>query len=434
MYVLDAQRRLIYANGALLSWLGCTAESVHGRPCLYHGFDEQLPLGQVPLQGLAPPALASPPTITTGVVFADRLGRPREYRRAVFVPLAAESPGSVWVAVESQACRSEPNHQQGPPDHPERLHIELSRFRLEAFGDFALKRLVGVSPASCRVRRQVELAIAGDSSVVVVGRPGSGREHVARTIHIASHPAKAGPLVPLACGLLDRELLQSTRQSMVRSENRQTGTAIVLLDVDQLAADVQGEILDWIDGDERPGRVLSTARCRLSHLVERHQMLAELAERLATLEICLPALTERREDIPLLAQAAIERLNAQGRKQLSGLHPTALDRLVGYGWQGDIDELMSVVEQAAQASSGPVIGPGDLPSYLELAGRAAQAEAPQPPRTVVLDQYLEDLEKQMIHQILEDCRGNKSQAARRLGISRARLIRRIAQLRLEDVP
>src|SRR5262249_50256423 len=158
-----------------------------------------------------------------------------------------------------------------------------------------------------------------------------------------------GDFTPLSCSLLPADVLQSAIGKTVRpssgSQGGPTGT-VLLSDVDQLPADVQSELVDLLARRALPPRVIATSACPLTDLVGQRQFRADLAAQLSTIEIHLSALAERREDIPLLAQAVLEELNAEGKRQLQGFTPEALDQLATYSWPGNIDELSVMVQEA----------------------------------------------------------------------------------------
>ncbi len=176
-------------------------------------------------------------------------------------------------------------------------------------------------------------------------------------------------------------------------------------------------------------RVISTARERLETLVARGTFPAELAQRLSTLVIDLPPLTERREDIPLLAQSFLEDLNSQGGKQLRGFASDAMDRLALYDWPGQVDELSALVREAFGQAEGFEIKSQDLSKKLQFAAEAARYPRPAP-EIIDLEKFLTQVETKLIQRALQQAKGNKSQAARLLGITRPRLYRRMVQLGL----
>ena len=152
---------------------------------------------------------------------------------------------------------------------------------------------------------------------------------------------------------------------------------------------------------------------------------------LSTIVIELPSLAQRRDDLPLLAQLFLEDVNASGTRQIGGFTPAALDALDAYPWPGNLDELAAVVTEAHQRARGAEIDVGDLPEKLHWAAQAA-AHPRANEETIVLEEYLARVERELIRRALARCRGNKAKAARLLGMTRPRLYRRMVQLGLEE--
>jgi DNA-binding NtrC family response regulator len=174
---------------------------------------------------------------------------------------------------------------------------------------------------------------------------------------------------------------------------------------------------------------MATAARRLSRLVAKKKFRGDLACALSTLVISLPRLARRTEDIPLLAQFFLEEANADGGKQHSGFSSEALDRLAGYDWPGNVEELATVVREAHAKAAGPVVQAADLPAIVHHAA-AAQARTRKAAEPIRLDEFLERIEKELLERALAQARGNKTKAAQLLGIHRARLIRRLVQFGL----
>lgn len=148
---------------------------------------------------------------------------------------------------------------------------------------------------------------------------------------------------------------------------------------------------------------------------------------LSDLVIELPPLADRREDIPLLAQQLLEECNAAGDRQISGFTPQVLDKLGALPWDGNVTELREIVEAAFAATDGPMIDEADLPARVGLIESAALYPPPEE-EAIDLDGFLEEVERELIERAMGRAGGNKSQAARLLGIQRARLLRRLAYL------
>ena len=321
-----------------------------------------------------------------------------------------------------------------PGDLPDarQLHAQLQGLRDRLAQAYDLERLVGTSAAVERVRGQVELAATNAVRVVILGPPGSGRERVARTIH-AKQMAEGWPyLVPLACPLLDAELLESTVEAFMRScaeLSEEQPATFLLLEVDQLPEDAQASLLGFLKIGEIRLNTLATARDSLLDLAQQDRFRAELAQALSTLVISIPPLRERMVDVPLLVQAAIEQRNAQGGRQIAGVTESAMTLLLRYAWPGNVDELFQLIADACDQAGGAFVTDQDLPERIHAALAAAKYP-PRPAEPIQLDHVLADVERELIQRALRVAKGNKAQAARLLGLSRSRLLRRMETLQV----
>jgi len=464
VYVLDDDLRVVFLNEACCRWLGPAADELIGRQCAYHSSPSA-----EPAESLAA-ALCPPPEVlvareVTSFVHIDRPedsppstsgDRPGDSpastvagasrRQVRFVPLgtgpedvigvvALVAPEDALFGPEAEQTSLELGavDQAQDPAEPIQLHAHLQRLRSEAALRYGAARLVGHSPAARRARAQVELAAESRCNVLLVGPPGSGRQHLAAAIHYGNQPEEAGSLVPLACGVLGPELIHSTVTALAGKEAlgpRAARSSLLLGDVDQLAPEDQAQLAAELCGRGFPLRVISTSRQTLEELVRRRQFRDDLAAALSTLVIQLPPLAERREDLPLLAQMFLEELNARTGRQLTGFAPEAMDLLVGYSWPGNLDELAKVVAEAHRRAGGTIVQPDELPERIHLADDAARC-APRRQERIVLDEFLQRVERELIRRALAQAKGNKARAARLLGLTRPRLYRRMTQLGLE---
>jgi DNA-binding NtrC family response regulator len=151
---------------------------------------------------------------------------------------------------------------------------------------------------------------------------------------------------------------------------------------------------------------------------------------LSTLVIELPSLATRLDDLPLVAQAILEETNAAGYRQLAGFAPEALDQLAAYSWPGNIDELAAVIRETHEKARGSEITVHDLPKRIHWAFDAA-AHPPRSEESIVLGDFLDRVERELIARAMRRAKGNKSRAAKLLGLTRPRLYRRLVQLGLE---
>lgn len=434
VYVVSAQRRIVYFNAAAGAWLGPLAGELAGQECQYHSLPNEQ--GRVaPAAALCPPPEAFLGVRAWGIVSPPLGDAAADARQFEFLPLSMgfDEPGAVLAVGSSRRASDDRLASLEPEASAAELHAHLLHWRSTQKEYYASSRLAGNSPAMRRVRAQVALAAAGSANVLVVGPPGSGRQHVARSIHYGRPAAALGPLVPLACSLLGAELLQTTIRALARQKAGASGArggTLLLNDADQMPVEAQAELAGFLRLTELPVRIVATAQQTPAALLEEGKFRRDLVYALGTLVIELPPLAERVEDLPLLAQALLEEVNARGARQLGGFTPEALDHLAAYEWPGQVAELAAVVAEAHARADGPLVALRDLPSRLRLAADAVRY-APRGEPTVALEKFLADIERELIERALARAKGNKTRAARLLGMTRPRLYRRLVQLGFE---
>ena len=442
VYALDETLTIVFLNRAAHDWLA-TGESLLGRRCAYHSSPAVGGLDAVAAGLCPPPRVLSGETVTATVCRTAEDGRPME-RRARFLPIGipGESPLGVLAIVDATdqpPSQVDPDPASGvEAGEPNALHEHIRRFRQEAAARYRADRLIGQGPAMRLARSQVELAAASRCSVLLVGPPGSGRRHLAAAIHYGANPPSSdssamATLTPLDCSLLGADLLEALASAVTREhllDERAAPGTLLLCRVDELSADLQVELAGFVARRGASWRLMATAAEPLTELARRGKFRGDLAAALSTMVIEMPPLVQRRDDLPLLAQLFLEELNAAGQRQLGGFTPAALDLLDGYNWPGNVDELAQTVAEAHQQAAGREIDVADLPEQLRLAGQAA-ARPRRPEETIVLDEYLGRVERELIRRALTRTKGNKARAARLLGTTRPRLYRRMVQLGLE---
>ncbi len=432
LYVIDDRRRLVYCNAACAAWLGVSVEQIVGQRCDYHAGDSGDPLADLAARLCPPPDVYGGQAKSAEVSCRDGEGQ-LSRRHADFFPLPGEEGEVVGILALLRTVHDPDEGERQNEllaDEATRLHQRLQALLGERRTAYRMERLVGESWAIRRVRQQVELAVQTPVHVQICGPAGSGREHLARTIH-GRDPLS--PMLPLVCPLLDAELLQATVVAFLhRSLDTEPAHAatLLLLDADQLNSEAQAEMLAFYRIPTFTLRTIATTRTPLLKLAAEGSFHAELAYRLSTLVIELPPLAARREDIPLLCQQLLEIENARGGKQLSGFAPAVLDRLCALPWRGNIDELAQVVRELWEQSDGPRVTDVELSRHGKHVTSAMTHPAPEVER-IDLDEFLVDVERELLQRALRQTKGNKAEAARLLGISRARVIRRVEQLGLE---
>ncbi|MEX0585319.1 MAG: helix-turn-helix domain-containing protein, partial [Pirellulales bacterium] len=417
----------VYCNAACAQWVGVPAETLLGERCDYHSAEAE-DTARAAACALCPPPgrlVGSPAEMTVSLTAADGAVR---RMRATFVPLGiegADGAGLLAVLASSDGAKADVD-----PDAAERLHEMVQAFRGRQANAFPLDRLIGESPAMVKARAQARLAAESTVATIIWGPPGSGRKHLASTIHYSQPAGRRGNLVPIDCGVMDADLLHVSLDMMFGrvSRERTEIDTVLAVDVDQLSADGQTVLADFIRRAAGAVRVLAAAETPLDR---REGFRRDLAAALGIISIELVPLAARLDDLPALAQLLLEDLNAAGGKQVGGFLPEALDVLAEHKWPGQIDELAAVVSHAHEHAEDGLVGPDDLPPRLRQSVRAAggprRAEEP-----IDLADVLRSVESELIDRAMRRAKGNKAQAARMLGVARARLLRRIEQLGLSQ--
>jgi DNA-binding NtrC family response regulator len=304
-----------------------------------------------------------------------------------------------------------------------------------------LPRLIAESPKMKPILQLMERVGPSDANVLITGEHGTGKELVAQWLHASSARAQR-PFIPvnmggLSEGLFESELFGHVKGSFTdakmdrvgRFELADTGT-IFLDEIGNVPLSLQPKLLRVLQtGDvERVGsskarhvdvRVISATNVRLHEEVAASRFREDLLFRINTIEIQLPPLRERREDIPPLAIHFLRRHGDRYRKRLTGFEATAMQLLLEHSWPGNIRELDHAVERAV------LLAQGDQVRVQDLALRGSTAAAPR-----LEDLTLEEVERLLIQKALARYDGNVSRAAQALGLSRSALYRRIAAYEL----
>jgi PAS domain S-box-containing protein len=304
--------------------------------------------------------------------------------------------------------------------------------------------LLGNSEAMQLVYQQIRDVAGVDSTVLIEGETGTGKELVARAIHFSSH-RKNKPFVAVNCAGLTESLLGSQlfghkrgaftgaiddHQGLFEAAN---GGTLLLDEIGDIPITVQNQLLRVLQereiirlGESRPRkidvRVLAATHRNLSEEAAKGSFRSDLFYRVRVARITLPPLRTRREDVPLLAASFLAQFSATSGKRVTEFSQDALRLLSDYSWPGNVRELRSAIEFAVIRCKGATIHAGDLPpEIMQTAG--SQGETAGDP---LVD------EKARFRAALDRSRGNRALAARLLGISRATLYRRLADLKINS--
>jgi two-component system response regulator HydG len=320
------------------------------------------------------------------------------------------------------------------------LEAENEYLRGETAPRHQFADLVGSSDKMQKVFKTVQKVAVTDSTVFVAGESGTGKELVARAIHEHSKRADK-PFIKVNCGAITETLLESelfghergaftgaVKQKLGRFELADGGT-LFLDEIGDVPPAMQVKLLRALQEQEfeRVGgestikvdvRVISATNKDLQQLVEQGAFREDLFYRLHIIPIELPALRERRDDIPVLVAHFVGKLGPKVNPEIRGVADDALGRLMAYNWPGNVRELENVIEQALVFAEGDTIGVAALPAFLQGPESEDKLDVP---REMSLPEILDDLERQLILKAFQKAKGVKTETARLLGIKTSAL-------------
>lgn len=319
------------------------------------------------------------------------------------------------------------------------LKIEVDRLRRDHVKANPHDTLYGESPRIKEIRKLIQIVSETPrTSVLIQGESGTGKELVSNAIHTASNRA-GKPYIKINCSAIPDNLLESelfghekgafTDAKLMKKglfELANSGT-IFLDEISSMKLGLQPKILRVLEtqtfrriggiGDIKIDiRVIAASNTDLGELVRLKEFRDDLYYRLKVMEIDLPPLRDRKEDIMLLAKLFLQEFNKEFNKRVQKFHAKTEELLMAYHWPGNVRELKNVIERAVILTQDDSLHPDHLPIELKEEGRAVLPE-----RAAMGRMSLEEMEKMHIDQVLQSVKGNKSQAAKILNISRSTL-------------
>jgi two-component system NtrC family response regulator len=311
---------------------------------------------------------------------------------------------------------------------------------------FGFDRIIGTSTAITVAIKLAQRVAPTDTTVLILGETGTGKEVFAEAIHQAS-PRKLKPFVAINCSAFSRELLESElfghkagsftgaikdKKGLFEEAN---GGTIFLDEIGELDHDLQAKLLRVLEsqqfikiGDTKPTqvsvRILAATNRNLQDEASKEKFRSDLFYRLSVFQITLPAIRDRREDIGLLADYFIRFYAAKVNKQITGYTPDFLEKLEAYNWPGNVRELKNVMERAVILCDGGKVDASLLPYEFEAASTKINSGA-----TSEFDLAL--VEKLHIQHVINHTHGNRAEAARLLNIGVATLYRKLKEYGME---
>ena len=332
------------------------------------------------------------------------------------------------------------------------LEVENESLRQQLDKRYGLENIIGRSPAVQEVLETVRQVAPSKANVLITGESGTGKELIARAVHQLS-PRARQPLVAVHCAGLPRELIESElfghekgaftgahERRIGRVEQAQGGT-LFLDEIGEIDASIQIKLLRFLGERtfERVGsnktltsdvRLIAATNKNLEELVQAGGFREDLYYRLKVVTIWLPPLRERSGDIPLLAQGFLREFARENEKRVNDFTAEALEAMMKYRWPGNVRELRTAIERAVVLCRGEKITLRDLPP--ETRGHAgAPGVAGANPLLAPNALTVQEAEKQLIIRALKESNGNRTLAARKIGISRRTLHRKLHAYHLE---
>jgi two-component system response regulator HydG len=318
------------------------------------------------------------------------------------------------------------------------LRDENKTLRQTLAASFDTGGIIGQSPSMRRLMEMLATIAPSEATVMVTGESGTGKELIARAIH-ANSPRRKGPYIAVNCAalaetLLESELFGHEKGAFTGAEKRREGRFLVadkgtifLDEIGEMPMSMQVKLLRAIQEREiqRVGgdqtlkidvRIVAATNRDLMVEVEAGRFRQDLYYRLNVVTLALPPLREREEDIPLLAVHFLSKFAEKNGKHIKGFTPEAMDRMLKHSWPGNVRELENAVERAVVLALGEYIGERELPP--QLSGASGEIGRPD---GGFANMTLEELERLAILDAMDATGGNKSEAARRLGITRKTL-------------
>jgi two-component system response regulator HydG len=317
---------------------------------------------------------------------------------------------------------------------------------------FDFSHIIGRSPAMKALFETMALVAPSEATVLIAGESGTGKELIANAIHQNS-PRKEHPFIKVNCAALPETLLESElfgheKGAFTGATARKQGrfqlahqSSIFLDEIAEMAPTTQAKILRVLQEREfeplgsthtlkTDTRVIAASNKNLEEEIHRGRFREDLYYRINVVTLQVPPLRERREDIPLLADFFLKHYAEKNHRLIKGFTPRAMDLLMRHGWPGNVRELENVVERAVIMARGDMITPSEFPDDL----RQGDVDVQESGVDLTPGRSLKDVEKEMILRTLEETGGNRTHAARILGISRRTLQLKLKEYGIEPPP
>ncbi|TWU44089.1 Transcriptional regulatory protein ZraR [Novipirellula aureliae] len=464
VWAIDAEGMLVYLSASTARWLGIDVETLLNRRCIAGSPCSDDPLDQLAASLSPPPGLYQRGTASLRVqpYLKSTPGSPASAESSPsFQPIQPldvrfirvgnsdrEDGRGVALAIggtfEDRSLSPKLN-QELEDAAAIRQYLDTWRKQHTSIAELAT---IGKSAEARQIRSRLRVAASIRTHLALFGPPGCAGESIARRIHLQSSPRE--PLVLVDGALMDPELLDATIASAISglTDSNETLATAIIRDLDEMPLDAQRHLVHLVKLFEGRFRIIGLCSHHVRTISESligdsqtnessagdsfvgdpHQpaftIVEDLAEIICGLTVTLSPLSVRVEDIPLIATAILHARFAAKEGQLERIGRAAMDLLVKYPWPKNYDELDAAIRHSFRTASGDTLTPDNLPLSIRSYHPRSQSRV-EKKKSVSLDQKLEVFERRLIETALEAAEGNRAEAARSLGITRSRLLRRI---------
>jgi DNA-binding NtrC family response regulator len=336
------------------------------------------------------------------------------------------------------------------------LERENVRLKQELRKKYRFENFVGDSKPIQQVFELIEKVADTDSTVLITGQSGTGKELIAKAIHYNSY-RKDKPMVVINCGAIPEELLESelfghekgaftgAHKSRIGRFELASGGTIFLDEIGDMSVNLQVKLLRVLQEQrfERVGstrtitvdvRIIAATNQDLSTAVKEGKFREDLFYRLNVIPIKVPPLKARNSDIPLLVDFFVKKFNKEKQKETKGFTRKAMDTLLHYSWPGNVRELENLVERVMILSSGETVDLDDIPESIRQQSQTLVPTEVLPKGGLRFDRAVEEYEKRLILQALDETNWVKTKAAKLLKMNRTTLIEKMKKKKLAQPP
>jgi len=426
LMVVDSHGNILLFNRAAEDITGYRKEEVTGQKCTLLGCDKCILPDAAPDSGEIAPEKFSP-IFNRKCTIQSKDGR--QVQLLVNAVALRGPDGRITGMVETMTDITSLYKKE----------IELEGLKQELRQEYWFMGLLGKSVPMQRLYEHIRNAAASEAPVLIIGESGAGKNLVAHAIHKLSR-RKDGPLVQMNCAALNEQLLESElfghrKGSFTGAVSDRIGRfeaatdGVIFLDeIGDMPMTMQVKLLRVLEekvvervGDHKPIpvniRLISATNKDLNNLIQSGKFREDLLYRINSIVIKVPPLRERREDIPLIAVHYLTKIAAVNNKEIRNISPAAMEILTEFPWPGNVRRLINALEHSAATCRSDTIEVSDLPDYLIHEKKAERGDGP--------------IDQEEILGTLNLCKGNRTLAAKHLGISRVTLWKKLKALGIE---